>query len=151
MILGMAVCIVGQVIIYLSGQSTAIVLTGTVIGAIGLGLPVGLLFALIADTVDYGEWKSGVRAQGLLASTASGIAIKLGSGLGGAIPAWLLAAGGYVANQTQSASALRMIEISFIWLPILLCILSILILVFMYKWEKPHHEIVAELELRRAG
>ncbi|WP_059053695.1 glycoside-pentoside-hexuronide (GPH):cation symporter [Paenibacillus senegalimassiliensis] len=151
MIIGMAICILGQVIIYLSGQSTAIVLTGTVIGAIGLGLPVGLLFALIADTVDYGEWKSGVRAQGLLASTASGIAIKLGSGLGGAIPAWLLAAGGYVANQTQSASALRMIEISFIWLPILLCVLSILILLFMYKWEKPHHEIVAELELRRAG
>ncbi|MNI79475.1 Glucuronide carrier protein [compost metagenome] len=105
---------------------------------------------MIADTVDYGEWKSGVRAQGLLASTASGIAIKLGSGLGGAIPAWLLAAGGYVANQTQTPSALRMIEISFIWLPIALCLLSILILAFMYKWEKPHLEIIAELELRRA-
>lgn len=149
MIAGMAISIVGQIIIYLSGQSTAMVLTGTVIGAVGLGLPVGLLFALIADTVDYGEWKSGVRAQGLLASTASGISIKLGSGLGGAIPAWLLAAGGYVANQTQTASALRMIEISFIWLPILLCVLSILILVFLYKWEKPHQEILAELEARR--
>lgn len=149
MITGMLISIVGQLIIYLGGHSTAMVLTGTVIGAVGLGLPVGLLFALIADTVDYGEWKSGVRAQGLLASTASGIAIKLGSGLGGAIPAWLLAAGGYVANQTQTPSALRMIEISFIWLPILLCILSILILVFLYRWEKPHHEIVAELAARR--
>ncbi|MBY9080263.1 glycoside-pentoside-hexuronide (GPH):cation symporter [Paenibacillus sp. HN-1] len=150
MIIGMAICMLGQFIIYLGQQSTFMLLTGTVVGAIGLGLPVGLLFALIADTVDYGEWKSGVRAQGLLASTASGIAIKLGSGLGGAIPAWLLAAGGYVANQTQTSSALRMIEISFIWLPIVLCLLSILILAFMYKWEKPHHEIIAELELRRA-
>lgn len=149
MIAGMAISMLGQLIIYLGGNSTAMVLTGIVIGAVGLGLPVGLLFALIADTVDYGEWKSGVRAQGLLASTASGIAIKLGSGLGGAIPAWLLAAGGYVANQTQTPSALHMIEISFIWLPILLCILSILILVSLYRWEKPHHEIVAELEARR--
>ncbi|KWX74419.1 sodium:solute symporter [Paenibacillus riograndensis] len=150
MIAGMAVSLLGQLIIYLGGDSTAMVLTGIVVGAVGLGLPVGLLFALIADTVDYGEWKSGVRAQGLLASTASGIAIKLGSGLGGAIPAWLLAAGGYVANQTQTPTALRMIEISFIWLPILLCIVSILILVFLYRWDKPHHEIVAELEARRA-
>jgi Na+/melibiose symporter-like transporter len=134
----------------LGGQNNFMLLTGTVIGAIGLGLPVGLLFALIADTVDYGEWKSGVRAQGLLASTASGIAIKLGSGLGGAIPAWLLASGGYVANQTQIPSALHMIELSFIWIPIALCLLSILILVTMYKWEKPHDEIVAELEIRRA-
>ncbi len=147
---GMVINIVGQLIIHFSGQSTVFVLAGTVIGAIGFGLPVGLLFALIADTVDYGEWKSGVRAQGLLASTASGIAIKLGSGLGGAIPAWLLAAGGYVASQTQTSSALRMIEISFIWLPIILSVLSILILVFLYKWEKPHHEIIAELEVRRA-
>ena len=67
MIAGMAISMLGQLIIYLGGNSTAMVLTGIVIGAVGLGLPVGLLFALIADTVDYGEWKSGVRAQGLVA------------------------------------------------------------------------------------
>ncbi|MCM3117682.1 MFS transporter [Neobacillus sp. MER 74] len=149
-IIGMLINIIGQLIIYFGGQSTAILLTGVIVGAIGFGLPIGLLFALIADTVDYGEWKSGVRAQGLLASTASGIAIKLGSGLGGAIPAWLLAAGGYVANKPQTQSSLHMISLNFIWLPIILSILSILILAFLYKWEKPYNEIIAELEVRRA-
>jgi glycoside/pentoside/hexuronide:cation symporter, GPH family len=146
---GIAINIIGQIIIYMGGDSVPMIIAGTIIGSIGMGLPAGLLFTLMADTVDYGEWKSGIRAQGILVS-AAGIGIKLGSGLGGAIPAWLLAAGGYAANQQQSDSALQMISLSYIWLPIIFSVVSILIMAFVYKWEKPHHEIVAELEARRA-
>lgn len=148
MITGILVNIVGQFIIYFGGTNIAVVITGTIIGSIGLGLPAGLLFAFMADTVDYGEWKSGIRAQGILVSSA-GMGIKLGSGFGAAIPAWLLAAGGYVPNQKQTESALQMITLSFVWLPIIFAIVSILILIFVDKWEKPHHEIVAELAARR--
>jgi sugar (glycoside-pentoside-hexuronide) transporter len=148
MITGILVNIVGQFIIYFGGTNIVVVITGTIIGSIGLGLPAGLLFAFMADTVDYGEWKSGIRAQGILVSSA-GMGIKLGSGFGAAIPAWLLAAGGYVPNQKQAESALQMITLSFVWLPIIFGILSILILIFIDKWEKPHHEIVAELAARR--
>lgn len=148
MITGILVNIVGQFIIYFGGTNIVVVITGTIIGSIGLGLPAGLLFAFMADTVDYGEWKSGIRAQGILVSSA-GMGIKLGSGFGAAIPAWLLAAGGYVPNQKQAESALQMITLSFVWLPIIFGILSILILIFINKWEKPHHEIVAELAARR--
>lgn len=146
---GIAINIIGQIIIYMGGDSVPMIIAGTIIGSIGMGLPAGLLFTLMADTVDYGEWKSGIRAQGILVS-AAGIGIKLGSGLGGAIPAWLLAAGGYAANQQQSDSALQMISLSYIWLPIIFSVVSILIMAFVYKWEIPHHEIVAELEARRA-
>ncbi|PKG21589.1 glycoside-pentoside-hexuronide (GPH):cation symporter [Niallia nealsonii] len=146
---GIFINIVGQIIILIGGQSVPMIMAGTIVGAIGLGFPAALLFTLMADTVDYGEWKTGVRAQGILVS-AAGIGIKLGSGLGGAIPAWLLAAGGYVANQQQTESALKMIALNYIWLPIFLSILSIAIMTFIYKWEKPHHEIIAELEARRA-
>ncbi|MEH7418031.1 MFS transporter [Neobacillus drentensis] len=146
---GIVINIVGQLIILMAGANVSMIIAGTIIGSIGMGLPAGLLFTLMADTVDYGEWKSGVRAQGIIVS-AAGIGIKFGSGLGGAIPAWLLAAGGYVANQKQTATALNMITLNYIWLPIIFSILSILIMAFLYKWEKPHHEIIAELEARRA-
>lgn len=145
---GLAVNIIGQLIIYAGGTNIPMIIVGTIIGSIGLGLPSGLLFVLKADTVDYGEWKSGVRAPGILMS-ASGIANKLGSGLGGAIPVWLLAAGGYVAKQQQTTSALQMIALSYIWLPVILGVVAILIVAFIYKWEKPHEEIVLELEARR--
>ncbi len=148
-ITGIGINIIGQLIIYVGGHNVAMIILGTIVGGIGLGLPGGLLFALMADTVDYGEWKSGIRAQGILVS-AAGIGIKLGSGLGSAIPAWLLAAGGYVAKQKQTDSALQMITLNYIWLPIVFSVLSILIMVFIYKWDKPHDEIVAELEARRA-
>lgn len=147
-IAGIIINIIGLLMIWIGGSEVSMILAGTVISAIGLGLPAGLLFTLMADAVDYGEWKSGVRAQGLLVS-ASGIGIKLGSGLGAAIPAWMLAAGGYVANQTQTESALTAITISYIWLPIILSAVSILIMAF-FKFEKPHDEIIAELEYRRA-
>lgn len=148
-ITGITINIVGQLVIFMAGANVTMIIAGTIIGSIGMGLPAGLLFALKADTVDYGEWKSGVRAPGILVS-ASGIATKLGSGLGSAIPVWLLAAGGYVANQKQSSTALQMISLNYIWLPIILSVVAILIMTFVYKWEKPHDEIVAELEARRA-
>lgn len=146
--IGVLISIVGQIVIYLGGQSIPIIAIGTVIGGIGLGLPAGLLFAIMADTVDYGEWKSGVRAQGLLVS-AAGIGIKLGSGLGGALPAWLLAAGGYVAGTAQTVTSLNMIAFSYIWVPVILGVILFILMIF-YKWEKPHEEIIAELEARRA-
>lgn len=148
-ITGLSINIVGHLIIFMGGSNVTFIIIGTIIGAIGLGLPTGLLFVLKADTVDYGEWKSGVRAPGILVS-ASGVANKLGSGLGGAIPVWLLAAGGYIANQTQSSATLNMIALSYIWLPMILSVVAILVMIFIYKWEKPHEEIMTELEARRA-
>lgn len=144
----MVINIAGMLVIWAGGDQIGFILAGTVISAIGLGLPGGLIFTLMADTVDYGEWKSGIRSQGLLVS-AAGIGIKLGSGLGGAIPAWMLAAGGYVPNQEQTAAALTAITTSYIWLPVLFSVLAIVIM-FFYKFEKPHDEIIAELEYRRA-
>ncbi|TRZ40502.1 MFS transporter [Niallia circulans] len=148
-ITGLSINIVGHLIIFMGGSNVTLIIIGTIIGAIGLGLPTGLLFVLKADTVDYGEWKSGVRAPGILVS-ASGVANKLGSGLGGAIPVWLLAAGGYIANQAQSSATLNMIALSYIWLPLILSVVAILVMIFIYKWEKPHEEIMTELEARRA-
>lgn len=146
-ILGLILTIIGQLVMYFAHQSIAILIIGTVISAIGLGFPAGLIFVLMADIVDYGEWKTGIRAQGLLGAVAS-MGGKFGSGLGGALPAWLLAAGHYVANEKQTASALNMIEISYIWVPIILCIGAIISMMF-YKFEKPHAEINQELQARR--
>ncbi|WP_413375736.1 glycoside-pentoside-hexuronide (GPH):cation symporter [Alkalihalobacillus sp. 1P02AB] len=146
---GLIISIMGQLVIYLGDQNITIIAIGTVIGGIGLGLPAGLLFVLMADTVDYGEWKSGIRAQGLLVS-ASSVGFKLGSGLGAAIPAWLLAFGGYAAGKAQTQTSLNMISFSYIWIPVILGVIAFILMIF-YKWEKPHEEIITELEARRTA
>ncbi|WP_414829443.1 glycoside-pentoside-hexuronide (GPH):cation symporter [Alteromonas sp. H39] len=56
-----------------------------------------LLWAKIADVVDYGEHKTGVRMTGVTYSTVV-FFIKVGLALGGAMAGWLLAYYGYEAN-----------------------------------------------------
>ena len=50
---------------------------------VGLGTINTLIFAFQADTVDYGEWKSGVRAEGSSYAVLS-FTRKVGQGVGGA-------------------------------------------------------------------
>ncbi len=68
---------------------------GTIIRAVGIGPMFAGLYAFCADAADYGEWKFGVRSEGLMASSQS-IGSKVGIGFGSACTAWILAAAGYV-------------------------------------------------------
>ncbi|WP_211748672.1 MFS transporter [Paenibacillus sp. Marseille-Q4541] len=146
---GMIIGTVGQGIIYLGAQMTSVpvALTGIVISNFGGGFAFGLLFAMIADTIDYGEWKSGVRAPGLL-SAASSFGAKFGMGLGGAIAAWVLALGKYVPNQAQEPSALLAIEFNFVWLPLISNVIVILLFIF-YKLDKDEPQMISDLNTRR--
>ena len=76
-------------------------------------------FSVISDSVDYGEWKTGMRAAGLLAAIGAAFCLKAGAGLGGALPGWILQSCGYVPKAVQTATVLRGIEFSVVWLPAL--------------------------------
>lgn len=71
-----------------------------------------LLWAKMADTVDYGQWKTGVRTTGIVYSSIV-FFIKLGLAIGGAAASWLLAGYGYEANAMQSATTQQGILWSF--------------------------------------
>lgn len=71
-----------------------------------------LLWAKMADTIDYGHWKTGVRITAMVYS-AIVFFIKMGVALGGALSGWLLAYYGYQANTEQTPEALNGIVMSF--------------------------------------
>ncbi|OAS89124.1 MULTISPECIES: MFS transporter [Metabacillus] len=146
---GIVVSIIGSLIIYFSSITSSIplLLIGVGLGGLGLGFVPSLLFSLIADTIDYGEWKSGVRATGLLYS-GSTFAAKFGMGIGGAAGAWLLALYNYDPALTQqSTETLEAIEFSFIWFPVISFVLVLILLQF-YKLDKIHPQIVEDLKKR---
>jgi len=64
-----------------------------------------LLWAMIADVADYGEWKNGRRATATVTSAVV-FALWAGLALGGAISGWLFSYYGYVANAVQTPHAL---------------------------------------------
>lgn len=146
LLLGLVLGIIGQLVVYFGAASTLIglMITGRVITYLGFGFVAGLKFAMIADTVDFGEWRNGVRAQGLLMA-ASTFGVKFGMGLAGAISAWILDIGGYVANQVQSATALISIEINFIWIPLACYAISFILMLF-YSLDK--HEVSIQQDLQ---
>lgn len=130
---GMILACVGQLLLSLGAShlSVGMIIFATIVGYLGTGYVSGLIAVMLADAVDYGEWVNGVRAEGIVTSFSS-FSAKLGMGIGGAITGAILASSGYVANHTQTASALHGIEMNYIWVPLLGFALSAIALLFYH-------------------
>ena len=99
-----------------AGTNLTLLNVGVVIRAIGIGPMFAGLYAFTADAADYGEWKFGVRSEGLMASSQS-IGSKIGIGFGSACTAWILAAVNYDPTaMTQSESVVSAIRFDYGWL-----------------------------------
>lgn len=95
--LGAAVFIVGQIVKGIDPTNLTTFLIGTVIAGLGAMPAIALVFAMINDTIEYGEYKTGLRTEGLVNSGAS-FGIKIGTGIGLALIGWLLGIGGYLGG-----------------------------------------------------
>ena len=120
------------------------------IGIMTFGITITLLFSMYTDCAEYGEWQSGKRTSGLIVS-ASMFSLKFGSALGGALPGFILAAFGFVANETQSAEALQGIGIMFFILPAAFFLIGGLIMVGYGIDRGTLSRIESELVSRRAN
>lgn len=149
--LSLLVCVFGQVVLYFGAatHSPAWVMAGWTLGFWASGVAMTLPFSIISDCVDFGEWKNGVRAAGFLSAIGAAFCLNAGSGLGGALPAWIMNAYHYVPNVAQSATSIAGINISCIWLPAVTYALAILPVLFYLPYEKLEPLIREELESRR--
>jgi sugar (glycoside-pentoside-hexuronide) transporter len=149
---GLTAMIAGQFVTYAgvaSGNSVTLIMTGWIIGFLGSGMAMAVPFSILSDSVDYGEWKTGVRAAGLLTAIGAAFCLKAGAGLGGAIPLWIMGNSGYVPNQEQTSLSLKAIEFNFVWLPAICLCMSIIPVLFYKKYENLEPQIHADLDARR--
>lgn len=100
-------------------------------------------------TVDYGEYKNGVRVNGFLTAVGSAAGLQIGTGLGDFTPLKLMQHFGYVANQEQSAASLASMKFGFSYLPAIFFVIGAAIMLFYIKYEKNEKDILKELECRR--
>ncbi|WP_250110230.1 MFS transporter, partial [Escherichia coli] len=105
--------------------------------------------ALVPDTVDYGEWKTGIRAEG---SVYTGYTFfrKISAALAGFLPGIMLTQIGYVPNIAQSDATLQGLrQLIFIW-PCALAIIAALTMGFFYTLnEKRFALIIEEINQRK--
>jgi glucuronide carrier protein len=132
------------------GSIPAIAFVGFGILGIGIGAIDTLMWALVADTVEYGEWKTGVRAEGATYSVLS-LSRKFGQAVGAAAAAYIIGIGGYESGAaTQSDSAVTAIRIAAGAVPAVVVIIAVAIMVTYPLTEKKFREIVADIARRHA-
>ncbi len=147
MMVGSGMMIAGSILIGLAGVNLPLIMLGIVVKGFGSGPIMSGVFAMTADVVDYGEWKTGVRSEGLVNSCTS-FGMKVGIGLGSAVGSWILALGGYDGTAAvQSASALNAIRFGFGYFGAILAVVCLLI-IFAMNIDKHIKQIQIDLEMK---
>ena len=119
------------------------------LGIFTFGVTITLLFSMYTDCAEYGEWRTGKHTAGLIVS-ASMFSLKFGSAVGGALPGFMLAWFGFVANEVQTETAMTGIRLMFNVLPAVFFLVGGL-LMFFYRIDwATLRQVEAELHERRA-
>lgn len=144
------IAILGYIVIFFSPEQSLVtaLIAWFLLGA-GTGGSNSLMFSMQADTVDYGEWKTGIRAEGGSYSILSFIR-KVGQGIGGGLAGVILAYFGYSEGAaTQTAEALDGIRWACGLVPAILALGAALIMIAYPLTSSQHSKIVSELNERR--
>jgi GPH family glycoside/pentoside/hexuronide:cation symporter len=118
----------------------------SIVHGFGQGLASSVLLGIVADTVEYGLWKTGVRLTGTLYAVSS-FAAKISNGLGVAIVGWLLAWAGYRAGEAATSKVLFAINAGFIYMPLAISAIIFVIMMF-YKLDDEYPQIIEDLKKR---
>ena len=123
--------------------SLPLMIAFTAVSTIGIAPLQGDLNALIACCSEYTTLTTGHRLEGMMYSCSS-LGIKIGGALGTAICGWLLDAAGYIKNAAvQTPATVGMLNFLYLWMPVILCALVALLLVFL-RVERANETLLAE-------
>ena len=108
----------------------------------------GIMYVMSAESIDYGEWKQGIRVQGFLMAFV-GFAVKIANSLIQMLVTSILNMGGYDGSAAvQTASAVKSIEFCYVWVPVILFAVVFVINGF-YKLDKIYPQVRADLDKKR--
>ena len=120
-----------------------------ILAGIGMAATIVAFWAMLPDTVEYGEWKTGIRDESIFFGLFQ-FSQKAASGLGVGAVGLILQAIGYVANTDQSSQTLSGLRLMAFLLPAIFALLATLIMQFYPLKGRRHEEIVALLKERES-
>ncbi|MCE5148263.1 glycoside-pentoside-hexuronide (GPH):cation symporter [Staphylococcus simulans] len=130
------------------GENVVTFLIFSTLGMFFLVIPNTVTWAFIADVVEYGQWKSGVRTEGIIYSSYS-FTRKVSQALAGFIPGIALTFIGYQPNVEQTADTLQGLGLLYFVIPAVISLIAVIVFGIFYKLtDKRHEQIVKELALR---
>lgn len=145
--IGLILHTIGMLLLNFFGSTMIMIVISSIIRGIGNACGGATMWAMVSDTIDYGEWKTGYRTEGLINSACS-FGYKIGNGVGSALLGLILDIGGYKGEAAvQTASALNSIRICFVWIPVAVYVICLIIMSFWHL-DKEFDEIIADLMAR---
>lgn len=148
LMVSMIIQAVGLVVMYLSpfDNMPMIIIGDCIFGLFNVGFPMSL--SMVADSVDYMEYKKGVRTDGTAYATY-GLATKIGNAIGGAVGVPLIFAVGYIPNTQQTVAAQNGINAIVNLIPAILFVVAALLCLAWRMSDKDADDIRAKLDERR--
>ena len=109
-IIGALFIIAGSLLLILNPTSVALVTFGGLLRGIGMTPILGMIFTMIADSIEYGQWKDETfysRSN----SVSNNVRTKIGQGIGSALIGFIMQGNGYNGDMAvQSAHTLQTIS-----------------------------------------
>ena len=147
--IGLILATLGCLIRFLGGTNIVTLFIGMSLIMFGI-MPVSVYFPLyLFDIIDYGEWKTGDRVEGMLAALPS-FATKVANGLSVSLASLILGHAGYdgkLAEQTEAA--MRAINLNYNIIPLICLAVMTAISLIWFNLDKVMPTVKKELAERR--
>lgn len=141
---GAVITVIAQLLLLFVPANPTFAAVIAAIRGIGKAPLFGCVFTMMADVVNYGHWKTGVRIQALIFSAAT-VGQKFGGGVAGAVVGWLMDASGFTGLEQEIPSAVAMVENLYIWGTVLAWAV-IIVLMAAYKLDKQYNGMIKDME-----
>lgn len=139
-----------QIVLFFAGWSNVLIIfICSGISSVCNGALMVCVNAMMADTIEYGEWKTGQRNEALITSTRCFVT-KLVMALSGIVVATTIGITGYTPGIEQAASTLTAFHTMYTLGCGAIVVLGVIPMFFYKLTEKRHAEIMVELAARKA-
>lgn len=150
---GCVLAVVAQVLFVLGPNTFSWLLVTTIVRALGQAPLTAVVFGMMGDVVEYGQWKSHLRQESLIFGGGS-LGFKIGVGISSATISAMLEGAGFVSSTTGGAvqpdTAKAAISSIYAYGPIFIWAFAAIVLLF-YKLDKRYPAIMKDLAEREAA
>lgn len=144
-------CIYGAItnsIFYFVGYKNLVLVFACIaFTAASYGCIVVLESSMIADTIEYAQWKTGQRRAAVITASQT-FASKICSSISAALIGVILTVTGFIANQVQNMQVLSSFHLMMTLMIAVAYVIAMIPMHFNPLTEKMHDEIIADLETR---
>lgn len=144
---GAILVLIAQIPLLIAPTELPCLIVSAVLRGVGVSPLFAVVFSFLADSVEYGQWRTHLRTEGMVMSAAS-LGSKVGGGFASAIVGKILTSSGYDGMASvQSASANAAVSGMYRFAPLIIWGAAV-ILLLCYQLDKKYPKIMADLKAR---